>query len=62
MKVCSQVFQSEEIKSTWDVIQKLSKEGLYVIDTNDEAVTEERLSQNNEFDLVSELFDLWDSS
>ena len=59
VKVCSQVFQSEEIKSTWGVIQKLSKEGLYVIDTNDEAVTEERLSQSDEFDLVCEPFDLF---
>jgi len=55
VKVCSQVFQSEEIKSTWGVIQKLSKEGLYVIDTNDEAVTEERLSQSDEFDLDAHL-------
>ena len=53
MKVCSQVFQAENVNSTWDVIQMLSKEGFYVIDANDEAVTEDRLNQHDKFDLVS---------
>ena len=39
----------------------LSKEGFYAIDTNDEAVTEERLNQNDEFDLVSMMSILQDS-
>ena len=53
MKVCSSVCHSDSINTIWDVIQNLSKEGFYIIDANDEAVTEERLDQNDEFDLVS---------
>ena len=52
-KVCSQITQKEkETDSFWSMIQELSNVGYYVIDTLDEAVTEERLLQQDTFDLV----------
>eukprot|EP00794_Sanderia_malayensis_P011804 gene11804-13027_t len=56
MKVASQLLNSDsEIVSFWDVIQLLANAGFYVIDFNDEAVTEERLAEQAPFSMESHL-------
>ncbi len=53
MKVCTQILNLEkQIQSFWDVIQELSNAGVYVVDVNDQAVTEERLAEQETFDMV----------
>ena len=51
--MCSQFFDEERrVGSMWDIIQQLSYDGFYAVDSNDEAVTEERLTQLESFDVV----------
>eukprot|EP00795_Rhopilema_esculentum_P008199 gene8199-14133_t len=55
-KVCSQFFDEERrVDSMWDIIQELSYDGFYAVDSNDEAVTEERLTDLESFDVDAHL-------
>lgn len=55
LNVCKPFYKAP-LYSLWDLIQRLSQNGVYVMDDNDEAVTDQDLTEKFPFKIVSWIF------